>query len=137
MVLVASHSHSDLWVEEGQVSVCKPTEASQSLQPLMQTQQVANPIKCNEIPILTDWCNGMYRCKFSQNPPTGSEDRLYRGRQGCGRGCQLDPHQNRYMYPLPIQFGDIYVLFDLILYIPSTIFQLNRDGSSWVEAVLS
>ena len=24
-------------------------------------------------------------------------------------------------------------LFDLILYVPSTIFQLNRDGSSWVE----
>ena len=23
-------------------------------------------------------------------------------------------------------------LFDLILYVPSTIFQLNRDGSSWV-----
>ena len=28
-------------------------------------------------------------------------------------------------------------LFDLILYVPSTIFQLNRDGSSWVEQVLS
>ena len=28
-------------------------------------------------------------------------------------------------------------LFDLILYIPSTIFQLNRDGSSWVEPELS
>ena len=28
-------------------------------------------------------------------------------------------------------------LFDLILYIPSTIFQLNRDGSSWVDSVLS
>ena len=28
-------------------------------------------------------------------------------------------------------------LSDLILYIPSTIFQLNRDGSSWVEPVLS
>ena len=28
-------------------------------------------------------------------------------------------------------------LFDLILYIPSTIFQLCRDGSSWVEPVLS
>ena len=28
-------------------------------------------------------------------------------------------------------------LFDLILYIPSTIFQLYRDGSSWVEPVLS
>ena len=29
------------------------------------------------------------------------------------------------------------VLFDLILYILSTIFQLSRDGSSWVEPVLS
>ena len=28
-------------------------------------------------------------------------------------------------------------LFDLILYLPSTIFQLNRDGSCWVEPVLS
>ena len=28
-------------------------------------------------------------------------------------------------------------LFDLILYIPSTIFQLNKDGSSWGEPVLS
>ena len=30
-----------------------------------------------------------------------------------------------------------FVLFDLILYVPSTISQLNRDGSSWVEPVLS
>ena len=28
------------------------------------------------------------------------------------------------------------VLFYLILYVPSTISQLNRDGSSWVEPVL-
>ena len=28
-------------------------------------------------------------------------------------------------------------LFDLIPYVPSTIFQLYRDGSSWVEPVLS
>ena len=32
---------------------------------------------------------------------------------------------------------DMYCLFDLILYIPSTIFQLCRDASSWVEPVLS
>ena len=31
----------------------------------------------------------------------------------------------------------IVYLFVLILYIPSTIFQLHRDGSSWVEPVLS
>ena len=29
------------------------------------------------------------------------------------------------------------ILFDLILYVPSTIFQLYRDGPSWVEPVLS
>ena len=28
-------------------------------------------------------------------------------------------------------------LFDFIIYVTSTIFQLNRDGSSWVEPVLS
>ena len=28
-------------------------------------------------------------------------------------------------------------LFDLILYVPSTIFQLNMDGSPWVNPVLS
>ena len=29
-----------------------------------------------------------------------------------------------------------FIDFDLILYVPSTIFQLCRDGSSWVEPVL-
>ena len=28
-------------------------------------------------------------------------------------------------------------LFDLIIYVPSTMFQLSRNGSSWVEPVLS
>ena len=33
---------------------------------------------------------------------------------------------------------DLYLfLFNLTHYVPSTIFQLNRDGSSWVEPVLS
>ena len=27
----------------------------------------------------------------------------------------------------------VFVLFDLILYVPSTIFRFNRDGVSWVE----
>ena len=31
----------------------------------------------------------------------------------------------------------VFCLFDLIPYVPSTIFQLCRDGSSWVEPVLS
>ena len=40
----------------------------------------------------------------------------------------IDPHG---------KFTFNFVLFDLILYVPSTIFQLNRDGYSWVEPVLS
>ena len=39
-----------------------------------------------------------------------------------------------------VDFNDLisgFCLFNLILYVPSTIFQLNRDGSSWVEPVLS
>ena len=32
---------------------------------------------------------------------------------------------------------DDFCLFDLFLYVPSTIFQLNRDRSSWVDPVLS
>ena len=31
----------------------------------------------------------------------------------------------------------LFDLFDLFLHVPSTIFQLNRDGPSWVEPVLS
>ena len=31
----------------------------------------------------------------------------------------------------------LFCLFDLILYVTSTIFQLYRHGSSWVEPVLS
>ena len=34
-------------------------------------------------------------------------------------------------------YASFVCLFDLILDVPSTIFQLNRDGSSWVEPVLS
>ena len=36
-----------------------------------------------------------------------------------------------------MQYPSFVCLFDLILYVPSTVFQLNRDGSSWVEPVLS
>ena len=31
----------------------------------------------------------------------------------------------------------LFVWFDLIIYVPSRIFQLYRGGSSWVEPVLS
>ena len=37
----------------------------------------------------------------------------------------------------PINDLAYFVLFDLILYVRSTIFQFNREGSSWVEPVLS
>ena len=39
-------------------------------------------------------------------------------------------------WPPYIFYISFVCLFDLILYVPSTIFQLNRDGSSWVEPVL-
>ena len=38
---------------------------------------------------------------------------------------------------IPLLNCPLFCLFDLILYVPSTIFQLNRNGSSWVEPVLS
>ena len=47
--------------------------------------------------------------------------------------------QNRGLMKLEYlkSFSAFSILFDLILYIPSTIFQLLRDGSSWFEQVLS
>ena len=44
------------------------------------------------------------------------------------RSCHLQCH---------LRTQACFCLFDLILYVPSTIFQLCRDGSSWVEPVLS
>ena len=44
---------------------------------------------------------------------------------------------NRALLGFIVPFIQSFVLFDLILYVPSTIFQLYRDGSSWVEPVLS
>ena len=41
------------------------------------------------------------------------------------------------MYRRAIIPAIVCLMFDLILYVPSTIFPLNRDGSSWVEPVLS
>ena len=48
---------------------------------------------------------------------------------GGGGGEQTHSQPSVYNYRL--------FLFDLILYVPSTIFQLNRDGSSWVKPALS
>ena len=53
-------------------------------------------------------------------------------------GFEIVPHPP---YSPDMALSDFYLfpklLIDLILYLPSTIFQLNRDGSSWVEPVLS
>ena len=63
------------------------------------------------------------------------------GAPGEVRGIlDKEPTRRYYVYAkvgtleqlLKIQF-----LFDLIIYVPSTIFRLNRDWSSWVEPVLS
>ena len=44
---------------------------------------------------------------------------------------------NIHSHKFEMQKDYILCLFDLILNVPSKIFQLNRDGSSWVEPVLS
>ena len=44
---------------------------------------------------------------------------------------------NQVRSPSGIPYPKMFCLFDLILNVPSTIFQLYRDGSSWVEPVLS
>ena len=49
--------------------------------------------------------------------------------------CCLNAIKKKVFYSRGIYHD--FCLFDLILYVPSTIFQLNRDGSSWVEPVLS
>ena len=52
----------------------------------------------------------------------------------------LHPNISRYLeFPLQetVFISDFACLFGLILYVSSTIFQLNRDESSWVEPVLS
>ena len=55
-----------------------------------------------------------------------------------------EPKQTKFMAEMRFQSNHLchltfllLFLFDLILYVPSTIFQLYRDGSSWVEPVLS
>ena len=48
----------------------------------------------------------------------------------------LDPHMNKSNVIFGLTLG-LFVGLILMLYAPSKIFQLNRDGSSWVEPVLS
>ena len=45
--------------------------------------------------------------------------------------------RSRLIWIYTVCFALFVCLFDLILYVPATIFQLNRDGSSWVEPVLN
>ena len=58
-----------------------------------------------------------------------------RGWSDTLQGCWNTLHG--YTIFQPTFFPDELFLFDLILYVPSTIFQLYRDRSSWVELVLS
>ena len=69
----------------------------------------------------------------------------------CGESVNLCTFNNQYLLnakvldymPIILRIPKMMIdfiwfcLFDLILYVPSTVFQLNMDGSSWVEPVLS
>ena len=45
-------------------------------------------------------------------------------------------HEEKSTFDLSEMFKIMICLFDVILYVPSTFFQLCRDGSSWVETEL-
>ena len=58
--------------------------------------------------------------------------------------CTFVQSDQHLCYSLSVKLPDAtpkmagaFFLFDLILCVPSTIFQLNRDGSFWAEPVLS
>ena len=53
------------------------------------------------------------------------------------RGTRLGETQTCQLIDQLQRLARIINLFDLNFYVPSTIFQLYRDGSSWVEPVLS
>ena len=53
------------------------------------------------------------------------------------RQGQVPAFINRYSSTMTLLKQNKRFLFDLILNVPSTIFQLIRAGSSWVEPVLS
>ena len=58
-----------------------------------------------------------------------------------GRGSRLnwqeEPTFDNAFFSLQRILQFLFVLFDLIFYVPSTNIQLCRDGSSWVEPVIS
>ena len=91
----------------------------------------------------TFWQRGLWDSCF-QNPSESSERHprsligifalcSFHGKHKTSTCCM----QNLYNLASVCNRACWFCLFDLILYVPSTIFQLNRDGSSWVEPVLS
>ena len=70
-----------------------------------------------------------FRCIRISNPVDRKDAMIIYGGKGIAR--------LKKSLPDPVDVSNEYNLFDLILYIPSTIFQLNRGGSSSVEPVLS
>ena len=51
--------------------------------------------------------------------------------------CQVYMHFGGIFKIVTLDIFDLICLLDLILYVPSTFFQFKREGSSWVEQVLS
>ena len=87
----------------------------------------------NQVPHLTQDTNGKYL--FIDM----SQSQLHANLAGfflLPTACFLHFRSNAIRQILDF-LGETVCLFDLILYVPSAIFQLNRDGSSWVEPVLS
>ena len=56
----------------------------------------------------------------------------YTSSQKCGENLEIEINSTVQFNVNSTVMHD-WFLFDLIFDIPSTIFQLNRDGSSWVE----
>ena len=56
---------------------------------------------------------------------------MYKIKKNITIGFQLHPPDFK------LDANDFFVCLIVILYVPSTIYQLNRDGSFWVEPVLS
>ena len=65
------------------------------------------------------------------------EKDFYKGKEKHSSSLSPGMNFDRSAVSLRLYMENLFALFDLILYIPSTIFQFNRDRSSWVEPVLS
>ena len=113
-------------------------------------------LKCGQHLVYSKTC---VKRPLSKRPKIGIQDQL--SLNACSKGSilqsfrpSLNYHLSFKIFVLSILEWPFYIgltvyhrsakitllfvcLFDLILYVPSTIFQLNRDRSSWVEPVLS